>query len=147
MKTLLKIFLASIIASSALQGASKWIDPTRKNCTSNGGEMSADGVCKATWANANRICDSIDAELPDIIMLRAIVVKCGGTLNDYNNNRNDSAYQSCYKNKGFSPIEDYYWSNSTDASGYINVWGVNFNFGYDGVNNKNNNYFVRCIKE
>lgn len=147
MKTLLKIFIIAFITSSTLQASSKWLDPTRKNCTSNGGDMSKDGVCKATWANANRICDSIEAELPDIGMLRAIVIKCGGTLNDYNNNRNDSAYQSCYTNKGFSTTEDYYWSSSPDASGYINIWGVNFNFGYDSANDKNNNYFVRCIKQ
>lgn len=145
MKTLLKISFMAMIASSSLLAAPKWIDPPRKNCTSNGGKLAEGGVCQATWENATAICASLGAKLPTIEQLRAEVENCGGVIDDYDNNKNDPAYQSCYKNKGFSSADDY-WSSSPDVSDSSGAWNVNFSYGGDGTNYKSDSYFVRCAR-
>lgn len=142
-KTLLKISLATMIASSALLAAPKWIDPPRKNCTSNGGKLAETGVCEATWNNATAICASLGAKLPTIQQLKIEVENCGGVVNDSRNNKNDRAYQSCYKNKGFSS-SSYYWSSTTDASDTSYAWCVHFDYGDEG--NSNKNLYVRCVR-
>jgi hypothetical protein len=145
MKTLLKISLVTMIASSGLLAAPKWIDPPRKNCTSNGGKLAEGGVCEANWENATAICASLGAKLPTIEQLRKEVENCGGVVNDTGNNQNDPAYQSCYKNKGFTT--GYYWSSSLDVSDSSEVWFVNFGYGGDGTNGKSFSNFVRCARQ
>jgi hypothetical protein len=146
MKTLLKISLATMIASSSLLAAPKWIDPPRKNCTSNGGKLAEGGVCKATWDNATAICASLGAKLPTIEQLRAEVENCGGVIDDYDNNKNDPAYQSCYKNKGFSS-SGHYWSSTTYADNTDYAWDVSFYPGGDYADIKTYGYYVlRCVR-
>lgn len=146
MKTFLKISLATIITSSSLLAAPKWIDPPRKNCTSNGGKLAEGGVCSASWENATAICASLGAKLPTIEQLRKEVENCGGVINDFDNNKNDPAYQSCYKNKGFSSA-DGYWSSSPYVSDSSYAWNVYFYDGNDLPNHKSGSDFVRCARQ
>jgi hypothetical protein len=146
MKTLLKISFMAMIASSSLLAAPKWIDPPRKNCTSNGGKLGKGGVCEATWDNATAICSSLEAKLPTIEQLRKEVENCGGVIDDYNNNRNNPAYQSCYKNKGFSSY-GFYWTSTTLASDTNNAWAVGFKNGYSNwVYKTNDEGYVLCVR-
>jgi hypothetical protein len=147
MKTLLKISLVTMIASSSLLAAPKWIDPPRKNCTSNGGKLGKSGVCEATWDNATAICSSLGAKLPTIEQLRAEVKNCGGVIKDYENNRNNPAYQSCYKNNGFIATKNYYWSYSPCVDDYNNdwVWVVSFSDGSDNAYSKTYSSLIRCV--
>jgi hypothetical protein len=145
MKTLLKISLAMMIASSALQAAPKWIDPPQENCTSNGGKVDKDGECTANWENAVQICSSLSTRLPTIDELRKVVTDCGGILDLYKHNKNNEAYEPCYKKKGFT-IHSY-WSSSSVVSDSSGAWYVNFLNGYDYTFGKSSSYHVRCIKE
>jgi len=139
-----KITLASVLLASWAFAAPKWIDPPRKNCTSNGGKLATGGVCEANWANAGAICSSLGARLPTIDELRKEVENCGGVIDDYGNNKNDPAYQSCYKNKGF--VSNYYWSCTTSASNSDYAWYVVFSYGNDLADYKTDSNYVRCVR-
>ncbi len=123
---------------------SKWLTPSRSVCKSKGGEMFY-GVCRANWSNAKKICDAMGGRLPSVEELRTEVTKCGGTIDDYNNNSKNSSYQYCYKNNGFSGSSGY-WSSTTDASGTSTAWGVYFDNGRDYWYGKSNSTFVRCVR-
>jgi len=127
---------------------SKWIDVTPSICRDNGGKMS-DGVCKAKWSDAERICRA-SGRLPTINELEKVVTNCGGvsTKNKRNRselwdkNRANQSYQKCYKSKGFS--SSYYWSSSTYDSN--SAWIVGFYDGYLLDNYKYYYSFVRCVR-
>ena len=144
-KTLLKISLATMIASSALLAAPKWIDPPRKNCTSNGGKLAGGGICEANWDDATVICASLGAKLPTIEQLGKEVENCGGVVGDRDNNKNDPAYQSCHKNKGFNP-DGVYWSSTARASDTSYARYVNFYYGNGDWYDKIGDFYVRCVR-
>lgn len=135
----------AIIASSSLLAAPKWIDPPRKNCTSNGGKLAEGGVCEATWENATTICASLGAKLPTIEQLRKEVENCGGVVWERDNNINDPAYQSCYKNKGFSSA-DAYWSSSPSTHELSNQWKMYFGHGVNITSHESLNGNIRCVR-
>jgi len=140
-----KITLASVLLASWAFAAPKWIDPPRKNCTSNGGKLATGGVCEANWASAGAICSSLGARLPTIDELRKEVENCGGVIDDYSeNNHNDPAYQSCYGNKGFYSY--VYWSSTTYASDASKAWYVWFLHGLGNVQGKTESYYVGCVR-
>lgn len=141
-----KIILAILVfALGATVVNAKWIKPPRKNCTSNGGKLASGGVCEANWSDAKAICRSMRAKLPTIKQLRRVVTRCGGVVDDYENNQNDPAYQSCYKSKGFSDKE-YYWSSTTYEKDSSSAWIINFKNGNDNSNNKSNDNYVLCVR-
>ncbi|MDD2830415.1 MAG: DUF1566 domain-containing protein [Sulfuricurvum sp.] len=142
MKTLLKISLAVMITSSALQAAPKWINSPQKNCTLNGGEISTNGVCKANWKDATAICASLEAKLPTIEQLVDVEVNCGASLHD---NEDNQAYQSCYKKKGFSSWS-YYWSSSPYAADSNLVLRVYFKDGDVYAHSKELSGYFRCVR-
>jgi hypothetical protein len=122
---------------------SQWITPTRSVCESNGGEIE-NGHCRAKWEDAKQICSASGGALPSKEVLGKVVSSCGGVLNDSKKNRQNSAYQSCYKEKGFT--SNYYWSSTT----YVNVssfaWGVYFYGANQGMHGKNAHDYVRCVR-
>ena len=124
---------------------SKWISPARKACTKNGGKLKSGGICIADWHSAKRICSAADGRLPSINELKSVVTGCGGEINDYDNNKNDSSYQSCYKQKGFSASDDY-WSSSVYVSDSKSAWFVYFEYGRTSNYYKTNEYYVRCVR-
>jgi len=124
---------------------SKWISPARKACTKNGGKLKSGGICVADWYSAKRICNAAGGRLPNINELKSVVTSCGGEIDDYNNNRNDSSYQSCYEQQGFSP-SGYYWSSSSDVYLPKVAWIVDFKVGYTNSGFKTRENYVRCVR-
>ena len=126
----------------------KWITPSDSTCTSNGGEVNSDG-CKSNWEDAKAICVANGGSLPSIEELSKVVTDCDGEMKDNNKeewerNRNNAIYQSCYKKKGFA--SSYYWSSTTHANYSRLAWAVDFSSGrrYDYFKDVNN--YVRCVR-
>jgi hypothetical protein len=119
---------------------SKWFSPTDK---------------KVEWKKANKLCKDNGGRLPTIEELKEVVPDCGGTVvisgdKNWNSilykNLVNKAYQSCYKNKGFS--SSYYWSSSTINGDENHAWRVFFYGGYvNGYATKGHNYYVRCVRD
>jgi hypothetical protein len=127
------------VREALFSSSSKWITPSKSICENNGGEYSKD-ACISTWANAKTICSVAGGELPTIVKLRAVVTDCGGVLNE--DNSQNSAYQSCYREKGFTP--NFYWSSNTVTSDNIYGWFVNFRNSSDGWDNKKSENYILC---
>ena len=107
-----------------------WVTPSDKTCKANGGKIDEDGICEAKWMEAKDICRASGGRLPDRYELKQVIVDCGGTVDDSINNKANSAYQSCYKRKGFSSSNGY-WSSSTVKGDEVNAWFVLFNYGFE----------------
>ena len=122
----------------------KWIDPSNKTCMSYGGKIK-DGICSATWSTAKDICSASSGRLPSIYELKKVVVDCGGTIDDFNNNKADSVYQNCYKQKGFSSSR-YYWSSTANSIFTSTAWHVYFIGGDTGDFYESYNGYVRCVR-
>ena len=120
---------------------SKWIKPTNSVCEANSGKM-VDGVCQANWKNATKICSASGASLPSIDDLRKVVTDCGGVIDDYINNINNSNYQTCYRQKGFT--SSWYWSSTERNSSY--AWSVGFYDGDDDWYGKTGNSYALCVR-
>lgn len=144
MKKLLLLTTASLLLSTTY-AAAEWVSPPRKACTQNGGKLAEGGVCQATWQDAGRICSAAGGSLPSIDELKQVVTDCGGEIGDYDNNRNDPAYQSCYQNKGFS-ASGYYWSSSQVVWLEKNAWVVYFYAGSTVYDTKTDAGYVRCVR-
>ena len=67
----------------------KWINPTQKVCQANDGKMD-DDICEANWSDAKDICRASGGRLPTIDELKKVVTDCGGTIDDYDNNKADA---------------------------------------------------------
>jgi len=129
---------------------SKWIAPTDGVCRSNGGKIDKDGVCKANWENAKKICSASGGRLPTIDELREVIVDCGGEMKENNyaemkKNEKNTSYQSCYKKKGFSSSSDC-WSATTNASYSSDAWNVNFFNGDHRWYSKTLVSSIRCVR-
>jgi len=107
---------------------SKWFSPTKKN---------------VSWKKAKQICRDNGGRLPTIEELREVVRDCGGIIDAYSENTNNSSYQSCYKRKGFTSY--YYWSSTTSASDSSDAWNVHFYGGNGFRNGKGDEDRVRCV--
>jgi hypothetical protein len=116
--------------------------PSKSICENSGGAYSKN-ACIATWENAKTICSSAGGVLPTIVKLRAVVIDCGGELNEDKSQNN--AYQSCYEEKGFTP--NFYWSSSTVTSDNIYGWFVNFRNSSDGWDNKKSENYILCATD
>ena len=140
------IVLQPVIQTST----SKWITPSASICKNNGGKMSENN-CKANWKNTKKICQASGGVLPSNKILAQIVSDCGGlfiTAYDKDKskvNKNNSTYQSCYKEKGFTYFF-YYWSSTSDSDDHGYAWSVDFYTGVKHYGNKLSNYYVRCVK-
>ncbi|CAA6807837.1 MAG: Unknown protein [uncultured Sulfurovum sp.] len=137
--------LQAVVQSSS----SKWIDPTKSSCESNGGKIDKDGVCKATWKEAKSICRASGGVLPSKEVLEEVVSDCGGILNNWEvdkmeKNRKNSSYQACYTRKGFNSYN--YWSSTSHSNYNAYAWIVNFSDGFQLGNAKNANTSVRCVR-
>jgi hypothetical protein len=143
MKKLILASIASLFLSSSYANA-EWVKPTRSVCTSNGGKLE-NGICKANWQNAKDICRASGARLPTISELRRVITSCGGVVNDYENNRNDPDYQSCYQRRGFSD-KDWYWSLTEYNNDSSNAWGVYFYGGDGNWGYKSDEDYALCVR-
>jgi len=139
--------------STSRSSGLKWLDVSSSTCERYGGKM-YEGVCKADWHEANKICSSMSARLPSINELNAVTKTCGGTparssSDDWDSitdkNRANSSYQSCYKRKGFGPY-DWYWSSTSVSGDTDGTWFVSFYDGHVGYNYKDSNVYLRCVR-
>ena len=129
---------------------SKWITPSDSVCKANGGRIDKHGICEANWKNAKKICRASGGTLPSKEVLGEVVTDCGGLLNDWESkkmkkNGNNSNYQSCYKNKGFSDFYSY-WSSTSISSSNDYAWIVYVYSGAQYSYDKVNSVYVRCVR-
>ena len=144
MKRLLLLVSTSVLLTATCVSAGEWVSPSNEVCTKNGGELSRGGICYAKWDDAKRICSNADASLPTIDDLRRVLASCGGKFDDYNVHKDDPAFQSCSKKKGFS-ISSHYWSSTKGQfDGY--AMAVRFSNGYEYMNEKDKVSSVHCVK-
>jgi len=144
-----KLHFASLlfVAMSITSLQAEWIDPNSASCTSNGGKFDPSGICEANWHQAKNICSAMDARLPAIGELEKVITDCGGVVNDFENNKNNSSYQSCYQNKGFRDTASrYYWSATTYVRGTSYAWYVYLYHGFSYRSDKSRSYYVRCVR-
>jgi len=128
------------------ESETKWIKPSDSTCISNGGKVDNYG-CKSNWENAKTICATNGGSLPSIEALRKVLTDCGGAMKEDNKeewerNRNNATYQSCYKEKGFSSVW-YFWSKTAKNSS--SAWLVYFADGDDLWRNKTFTHYVLCV--
>jgi len=126
---------------------SKWISPKESFCKTKAGTVSTDGLCKTDAKNAQLMCKAMGGRLPTKEELKRVLNDCEGVVDAYNENIKNTLYQSCYKNKGFSPsYYSYYWTSSTVLGRKDYVWVVNFDHGRINGRNKTKQSFVRCMR-
>jgi hypothetical protein len=105
------------------------------------------GVGEKNWKDAKSICQSIGGRLPTRNELKKVITDCGGVPYEYDNNRANSSYQSCYKRKGFSSDTDkYYWSSTSISDRPNGAWIVNFDGGNLAGSYKGNTFYLRCVR-
>ena len=119
------------------------VDPSEESCIKNGGKI-YEGVCYANWENAKKICKVNTARLPTIEELKAVIKKCGGVVDAFDKNKNNSHYQNCYKKLGFTSND--YWSSTTSVNNSSYAWYVYFYYGNSNRNGKSVTYSVRCVR-
>ena len=144
MKKLLLIVSSSLFLATTYTSAAEWVSPSNELCTKNGGKISRGGICYAKWDDAKRICSNSDAGLPTIDDLRQVLASCGGKFDDYNMHKDDPAFQSCSKKKGFSVSRHYWSSTKGQADGYSIA--VRFANGYDYMSKNDKTNSVHCMK-
>ena len=142
----LRILIISTITVGTAYAQTQWLTPPRSLCTQNGGKISADGICMASWHKAKQICKAQGGRLADFEELEKVMRSCGGKLNDYKNNRKNASYQKCYKKEGFSSLE-YSWSSTPIGHRSRDAWFLDFSNGGKNYLCKQNEYSVRCIKD
>lgn len=126
----------------------KWITPSNSICKNNGGKIESDG-CYANWNSANKVCRSLEnARLASINELIAVLSKCGGIINTWEQNRVNQSYQKCYKAKGFSDGSWlWYWSDTKDDRKSDSFRAINFDNGANNNPKVTNTLLVRCVKK
>ena len=101
----------------------KWIVPSESICQNEGGKFD-DGVCKADWLKARRICRLSGGRLPNIDELKAEITSCGGKVGDWEDNIRNQSFLSCIKEKNFHDFENY-WSLSLEKKEKDRVYMMN----------------------
>jgi hypothetical protein len=125
----------------------KFITPSNSTCKANGGKLYK-GVCQATWEDAQKICRASGGKLPSREDFHKVIKACGGIADannrdEWDKNKNNSRYQKCYKQNGFSD-EDWYWTSKENDSSV--VWYVSFNDGNDNCFHRSSQDYVRCVR-
>ncbi len=143
MKKLILVSIASLILSSTYANA-EWVKPTKSVCTLNGGQLN-NGICKANWQTAKDICQASGARLPTKDELTSVITSCGGVVDNYDNNKNNLDYQSCYQRRGFSN-KNSYWSSTSLSGRTTNTWIVDFYYGYGRGNLEDYSYSILCVR-
>jgi len=127
---------------------SKWIVPTNSTCTANGGKIYK-GVCQANWKNATKICSASGGRLPSREDLHKVIRDCGGIADangdEWTKNRNNSHYQNCYKQRGFSK-DDWYWTSTNYEKDSSYAWFVYFYSGGGSWGSKTFQGYAVCVR-
>ncbi|MFK5975102.1 MAG: hypothetical protein QM493_01220 [Sulfurovum sp.] len=140
---ILAILVLSVSNVSAYGMESIWITPTDKICIDNGGNIE-EKLCVSRWEEAKKICKASEGVLPPLDILKSVITKCTGIIDDRNANQNNVKYSKCYKEKGFSMYA--YWSDRTNEENENDAWYVGFFYGSLYEFNKKHFNYVRCLK-
>ncbi len=135
------------------QTGTKWITLSKNTCEDNGGRFIYG--CEANWEDAKKICKNVNGKLANIHELRKVAIDCGVDLvtqvyikenhSEWDKNKKNISYQSCYKKQGFIS-ENYYWSSTVHLEAPSSAWNINFHIGNQYFRyNKLNYSYVRCI--
>jgi hypothetical protein len=106
---------------------------------------------RVKWEKAKELCRDNRGRLATIEELKEVVTDCGGTVtkdwesNIAHKNKVNTTYKSCYKEKGFK--SSYYWSSTSVVGDENYAWFVYFYYGNVDGNVKNDNYYVRCVRD
>ena len=144
MKKLLLLASASLLITATYLSADEWVSPSKEVCAKNGGELSRGGACYAKLDDAKRICSNMDAALPTLDELKAALESCGGKFDDYAVHKDDAAFQSCSKKKGFDVSRHYWTSTKGQVDGYS--MAVRIANGYDYMSENSKTSSVNCVK-
>ena len=144
MKKLLLLASASLLITATYLSADEWVSPSEEVCAKNGGELSRSGVCYAKLDDAKRICSNMDAALPTLDELKAVLASCGGKFDDYKMHKDDAAFLSCSKKKGFDVSRHYWTSTKGQVDGYS--MAVRIANGYDYMSENSKTSSVNCVK-
>jgi len=144
MKKLLLLASASLLITATYLSADEWVSPSKEVCAKNGGELSRGGACYAKLDDAKRICSNMDAALPTLDELKAALESCGGKFDDYEVHKDDAAFQSCSKKKGFDVSRHYWTSTKGQVDGYS--MAVRIANGYDYMSENSKTSSVNCVK-
>jgi len=133
----------------------KWLKPSKSICENNGGEYNTNNrqECRADLENSEKICSLSGDILPTIAQLKQVVLDCGGEiynplLSDDNitkQNQENSSYQACYKEKGFS--SGIYQSSDTHSYATYDVWQIFYLHGSLILSNEDISINIRCVKK
>jgi hypothetical protein len=140
-----------------------WITPNREMCQKGGGVFQSRNLefedreykipyCYANWNDSIKICQSIEAKLPEIGDLREAILSCQGEpmrAKEYdatiaNKNINKIEYQECILNSGFFPFS-LYWSSTEDIRNN-SIYSVYFQTAHINTYLKSSERYFRCIK-
>jgi hypothetical protein len=121
--------LPSMVLKSGRGATSKWITPTKE---------------RVTWKKAKELCSANGGRLPTIEELGKVVTDCGGVIDAWKDNKNNSNYQNCYKKRGFNSSN--YWSSTSNSSYVDAAWIVDFYYGGQYDYGKYGSYYVRCVR-
>jgi hypothetical protein len=123
----------------------KWLKIANSICKRNGGKISKWG-CQANWNNAKKICWASGGRLMTKSEAKQVTLDCGveikirSNVDEMERNKNNTSYQSCYKQKGFSSSN--YWC---DYERNENSFAVEF---YRAIHpfygDQFDNHYVRC---
>lgn len=127
----------------AVQAPAPFITPPHEVCKKYGGKINKRNVCFAKWKEAKLICTDSGGRLPVVEEFFNVIRQCGGG-EDRKLNRNNSQYESCYREKGFSH-EGYY--SSKVVKKYKTIASVYFNSGGKGIASATYPAAVMCIEQ
>ncbi len=123
----------------------KWINLSKETCIAYGGEIYYD-TCLANWSSANEICSAAGGRLASRLELKSSIIKCGGMIDEYNENTKSASYQACYQKDGFSSVYDY-WSSTSCRTNKQDAWVAYMGSGNVYNYDKKGKSYVRCVKD
>jgi len=130
MKKLILASIASLLLGTTYSSAG-WVTPK--------------GVGEKRLEDTKAVCEKIGAKVPTVNELKKVITSCGGVVDDWEKNENNSAYKSCVKKKGFSS-EKWYWSSTLVSGKTYNAKVVDFRHGTLNDSGMDSIYYLRCVK-
>ena len=135
----------------------EWIDPSNSTCQRKKGRSNK-GICEARWNSAKNICRASGGRLPTLDELTQVVQACGVVVADWETdskswvkkkskeNMENSNYQRCYKQNGFSPL--VYWSSLSDNIPLgRRARTIDFKHGSAASYYQTSGGYVRCVRD
>jgi len=123
----------------------QWIKLSNRECIESGGEIYG-GICLSNWSDANKICSLAGGRLATRFELKNSIIRCGGMVDEYDNNTRSKSYQHCFMKDGFSSMYDY-WSSTSCRTNKQDAWVAYMGSGNVYNYDKDGKSYVRCVKD